>query len=208
MYQNYYLNKSYGNGQYQAVDYIKNISGGYIDTGFKPNSNTRVVTCMSWYTAATNNFAFGSGDSYNSNNIELYSNGSQFEVHYSGNAFIGSYSPGQFFNFDQDKGNIVITNEDGTANSTYNFGTKTFNCNYTLHIFALHRSSNLTCSYSQACKYFDVYDNGVCIRKLKACYDKNSSDIGLYDVLNKKFYPIKGSTNNSYGKSISNVIFI
>lgn len=190
------------------MDYIKNVSGGYIDTQFKPNSNTRIVTCMNWYTAATNNFAFGSGDSYNSNNIELYSNGSQFEVHYSGNAFIGSYTAGKFFNFDQNKGNIVITNEDGTANSTYNFGTKTFSCNYTLYVFALHRASVLTCSYSQACKYFDVYDNGTCVRKLKACYDKNSSAIGLYDILNKKFYPIQGSTNNTYGESISNIIFI
>lgn len=183
----YYKYKEVAEG-YREIEYLSSPNTPYIDTGFIPNSNTKIDCSMAWYTVATNNFAFGSGISYNNSNIELYSYGGSFETHYAGNAVIGSYASGYFFRYIQDKGLITVYNENGTLNSTANFGTKTFNCPYNLYIFALNRGSILNCSYKQSCKYFKIYDNDQLVRDFVPCQRIEDGELGLYDKVNNQFY--------------------
>lgn len=197
----YYKYSSPATG-YRELTYIYAPAGAYIDTGFIPNSNTKIDCKMAWTVAVTNNFAFGAGVYYNDRNIELYTNGSSFEVHYSGYSFIGSYTPNVYFRFTQDKGLVVIYNDDGSQNSTIDFGTKTFDCVYTMTIFALHRSTINTSSYPNYLKYFKICDNGTLVRNYIPVERMSDHSIGLWDKVNSTFYPNLGTGNFTGGNYI------
>ena len=199
--RHYYKYASPASG-YREVTYLYAPAGSYIDTNFTPNSNSKIDCKMAWTTSATNNMAFGAGVGYQDRNIELYSSGSAFEVHYSAYTVIGSYTPNKYFRFVQDKGNIVIYNEDGSQNSTVNFGTKTFDCVYTMTIFALHRSTVNKSSYPQYLQYFKIYDNGVLVRDFIPVERTSDNVIGLYDKVNSVFYTNLGSSTFTKGEYI------
>lgn len=197
----YYKYASPSSG-YRELSYLYAPAGSYIDTNFIPNSNSKIDCKMAWTTSATNNMAFGAGINYNNSNIELYSSGASFEVHYSANAIIGSYTPYSYFRFVQDKGNIVIYNEDGSQNSTYNFGTKTFDCVYTMDIFALHRNTIITSSYPNYLQYFKIYDNDILTRDYIPVERMSDGVLGLYDKVNSVFYTNLGSGEFTKGEYI------
>jgi len=187
---------------YRELSYLYAQAGSYIDTNFIPNSNSKIDCAMAWTTSATGNIAFGAGVGYQDRNIELYSSGASFEVHYSAYTVIGSYNPNKYFRFVQDKGNIVIYNEDGSQNSTYNFGTKTFDCVYTMTLFATHRSTINTSAYPQYLQYFKIYDNEVLVRDFVPAERVSDNVIGLYDKVNSVFYTNLGSNTFTKGEYI------
>lgn len=197
----YYKYKTTASG-YKELDYIYAPSGTLIDTNFIPNSNTKIDCMMRWTKIDTNNFAFGAGVGYQDRNIELYSSGASFEIHYSAYTTIGSYTYGKYFRFVQDKGLVTVYNENGSQNSTYNFGTKTFDCVYKMHIFGLNRGSNNPSPYPNYLRYFKIWDNGTLVRDYVPVERVSDSVVGLYDKQNNVFYTNIGSGSFTKGNYV------
>lgn len=197
----YYKYKTLSN-EYKELNYIYAPAGTLINTNFIPNSNTKIDCEMKWTTSAINNYAFGAGVGYQDRNIELYSSGATFEIHYSAYTTIGSYTTDKYFRFVQDKGLVTVYNENGSQNSTYNFGTKTFDCVYNMHIFGLNRGSNNPSSYPNYLKYFKIWDNETLIRDYVPAERISDNIIGLYDKQNGIFYTNIGSGNFEKGNYI------
>lgn len=143
------------------VEYlISNVA--YIDTGIVPDSNYTIECEFAFNTTSnptSNDFVvFGSGVSYNSRNIELYNANDNFTVTYSGYNNRGTAKPACFYKIVQVGGNVTIYNENGTTNTTYDYGAKSFTCPYSMYLFALHRASIFMSAKDVAIRLFKMWD--------------------------------------------------
>lgn len=175
----------------------------YIDSGFKPNQNTRVICKVSnWPLTNKSTILFGCRTSYSSS--DRY-------------AFICAESPNQyrtdFYNNDQtwaaipsitntpviiDKnknittiGKNTITNTNGTFQSAYN-----------IYIFAMNQKGAVSGLSSSTIHYLQIYDGNTLVRDFIPI--KTTTNIyGLWDKVNKVFYPNAGTGTFTGGPAIT-----
>ena len=93
--------------EYIELSYIESTGTQYIDTGFKPNHNTRVTCCFS--TSASNTSIFGAQSARGTTSISFGGNTVSFG--YYGNTAL-TLNDGISHKIDFDKGNLTV---DGTA---------------------------------------------------------------------------------------------
>ena len=188
----------------KKVDWICNSTGKeYIDTGFKPNQDTRVV--MSISNAGRNSYFFCAwSQQWNVLNYSLVN-----DYDYSSQKMFSAYGD-QTTEFpiitdaviDFDK-NIVKF--DDVVKYTYNYTA--FQALYTMYLFAQNRKDvvNLPNNYgSFKLHYCKIYDNGVIVRDFIPVLDDNDVPC-LYEKLEQKFYYNKGNGTFSYAKDYANV---
>lgn len=177
---------------YTQLEYIQSNGTQFIDTGFKPNQNTRVVMDLQGTNTNTSgvymhygvpSFMAGKASSSSWNYYVYYSTQ---EVAYStrtASNFIARHT------IDQNK-NVITTGSD-----TKTLTTATFSSSYNMYLFGVNNNGSL--SYASPIRVFSckIYDNGTLIRDYVPC--KNSSGtIGLYDLVNSTFST--NSTGNSF----------
>lgn len=197
------MNKTVGGSRlpdgYTEVEYIENASSAYIDTGFKPNQDTRINCEMQCVTSTNSVLHFGTGGWNKVDGMWLtYETGANGTLHIAwlGKKVWSTYSSVQGdynrHTYDWNKNNIY---KDGVlvASNTY----ANYNCSDNLAIFTTILNGT---SYEASLKmlgrvyWFKIYDNGTLVRDLVPC--KNPNDVvGLYDIVNDVFY---GSANNRY----------
>ena len=178
---------------YTEIEYIETTGTQYIDTGFSPNQDTRVV--MDADVANSKSLAFPAvfaTDSSSSNKAKfvlmLYNDQAGFHDHYNGQV-INSSSLDMYGRhiFEKNK-NITLLDDKTVSTFTYS----AFQSDITLSLFSSIDSG--TRQYYAKVKMYScqVYDNDVLIRDFVPC--KNVSDtVGLYDTVNAKVYPNNGS---------------
>lgn len=175
----------------------------YIDSGFKPNQNTRVICKVSnWPLTNKSTILFGCRTSNSSS--DRY-------------AFICTESPNQyrtdFYNNDQtwaaipsitntpviiDKnknittiGKNTITNTNGTFQSAYN-----------IYIFAMNQKGAVSGLSSSTIHYLQIYDGNTLVRDFIPI--KTTTNIyGLWDKVNKVFYPNAGTGAFTGGPAVT-----
>lgn len=169
---------------YTKLEYLESDGTQYIDTGFKPNQDTRVV--MDYQ-------ALGSADSA----IASVVGTTYFYTLFVDNALIGTrYGTQTAQNFgdnapawgdrlEYDKNKNVTTVDGYTITHT----AETFQLIYSLTLFARNNKGTVDwCSKARlySCR---IYDNGTLIRDYIPCV--NASDVsGLYDLVDDVFYPL------------------
>lgn len=172
---------------YTELEYIESSGKQYIDTGFKPNQNTRIIADMKLEDKTSTSVLFGSRVSVSSLRYEFLSASGLFYSPY--NTSAGSTMTSTLNKILIDK-NKNVTSVDNNIFST--FSTATFQCNWNLYLFAVNNNgiANLnTYAKLYSCK---IYDNDVLIRNFIPC--KNPSGIiGLYDTVNSQFYKNLGT---------------
>ena len=184
---------------YLELTYIESTGTQYIDTGFKPNQNTRVVVDISATTSHTTKTVFGARIGYQNVDYTLwYASDTTLQSNYGDNA--GTFSVGsiaQRLTIDKNKnvtscGSYVYTN---TAN--------TFQSAYSMYLFGMNQGGTLDSRTVSAKLYScQIYDNGALIRDFVPC--KNASGvIGLYDLANGVFYQNAGSGAFAAGEEVS-----
>lgn len=156
---------------YQRVEYLESTRTQYIDTGIIPDSEY-TIECEfmlgGTLSGRNSHVIFGCGIGWNDTNIELYTAwlyANKLSVHYDGEQDVGNYTADVFYKIVQNKGDIIIYNNDNSINATANFGTKTFTCPYTMILFGSQRASAFFSSQPVAIKRFkmiDGNDNIVC----------------------------------------------
>lgn len=182
---------------YKRLEYIKSSSDQYIDTGFKPNQDTRVVARLSFdaITSGTSSYVFGAGTSERSWMYELSSGSSKLRFTYGTNEMHATFPSAKPFTVDFNKNVITV---DGTA---YTMAAATFTGTYNMYIFDTNRGKAYREVPNVTLYSFRIYDNGTLVRDFIPC--KNSSGtIGLWDDVNSVFYQNAGSGTFTAGPEI------
>ena len=172
----------------QAESYIDAPKGAYIDTGFKPDSNTRVVMDVDvqgageyWFgmwNVGYNNGAFAVGNDGNNVYTGYGNQGGGNGQRVSNGRHTLDYSNGVF-------------KVDGTVHTTR---TGTFGpLNYNLYLFAQNRSGSAIPRGDQGtirCYSCKIYDDGTLVRDF---VPTDAPDVGFRDTVSGQFFGNSGS---------------
>lgn len=174
---------------YTELEYIQSSGTQYIDTGFKPNQDTRVVTKFDMTqtdTAWRKLWGSGSG-SYNLD-FALWNDGTtKLQSYYGTKTNNAVPITSMSLNVDANKNIWEYSGEKIT------FDKNNFTCAYSMYIFNVNKDDNSQYLPGMMKLYlFKIYDNDVLVRDFIPC--KNPSGIvGLYDSVNHQFYQNAGS---------------
>ena len=172
------------------LKYIQSSGTQYINSGFVPNQNSRVVMeCMALSLSSNGSFPFGTRESYIKNAFEVALTTSQ-TFHNYGTQY-------QFANFahvlermtiDANKNVCTFSAQSGTVSITLDAAT--FTAPTSLIIGSaynegfIYTGKNAWNGYIYSCK---IYDNDVLVRDFVPCIN-DSGEVGLYDLVEKMFY--------------------
>lgn len=168
---------------YTRLEYIGSSGTQWVDTGFKPDNNTKIE--MRVQCAQTANAAFfGGATTYPQNAFECFTTGAVF----------GGWTYWNHVLYSDDFINIVMSADGLYKDNTKltSFGEATFTSPNNLALFARNRNDG-TDEYmtgkTESCK---IYDNGTLIRDFIPC--KNASGaVGLWDDVGSQFYGNAGT---------------
>ena len=178
---------------YTQVEYIESTGTQYIDTGFYPKYNSRVVMDISNLSDDTTQWLFGSRDSGSStaaNQFCLYRNAATtVRADYFGANASTTISDMTGRTVAERNGNIVSIFGATITNTAVTSGE----CTYPMYLFTLNNAgtahSNKASMRMYSCQ---VYDNELLVRDFVPCVNSSGS-AGLYDVVSGVFYSNAGS---------------
>ena len=182
---------------YRKLEYIQSSGTQYIDTGFKPNQDTRVVTKISFnvLTSGTSSYAFGAANSGSSGMFEISTGNNLIRLGYGGTAVTQTFPSTKPFTIDFNK-NVVTIN--GTA---YTLTAATFTGTYSMYICDTNRGKAYRAIPAVTVYSFQIYDNGTLVRDFIPC--KNASGVvGMWDDVNDTFYSNAGSGTFTAGPEV------
>lgn len=181
---------------YTEVEYIESSGMQYINTGFKPNNNTRTLA-RAQFTATTQQALFGARTAAGSKNYTFLINSSgQFRSDYN-TSQTQTWSADLLTLRDYDKDGETTT-VDGTAQSYTN---ATFQCDYTMALLALNSAGTVQWYASARLYSCQIYDDGTLVRDFVPCTNADGT-AGLYDLAGAQFYANAGSGTFTVGSPI------
>ena len=199
--------KSLPNG-YQLVEYIESTGTQYIDTGIIGTQDIIIDTTFSWtkYLSRWNYFFnamaqssdgywYGIGQASGNRNTRVNMGGT------GGLSNITSYTDVPYNDFTKHHYFIKEFSITVDESNTYEIQSKgDFSTVYPIAIFANNKVGAIT-EYSCARLYtFTMYNKDNIIRNFIPCYKKDSGEIGLYDLVEGKFYTNKGTGTEDFKK--------
>ena len=166
---------------YTKLAYIQSSGTQYVDSGFTPSSNTKVV--VDYYSTATQGAVIGSDNIWLTNDFVV-------EMHFaafSSTSYNHSTVPSGRHTATLDKGVFIF---DGVTLTTMEGA---FTGDYNLTLFALNRS-NVIQEYGTLQLFScQIYDNDVLVRDFVPCIVDSTGEVGLYDLVGKQFYGNAGT---------------
>lgn len=178
---------------YTKLDYIESSGTQYINTGFKPNQNTRCVMDIENLSSAQAAF-FGARANQNAASFTYFSLSAT-----TGRSDYGSSKQSMSFTntvgrYTVDQNKNVCTANGVTATGTAN----TFQLTNNLYLMAVNQADAAIQNAKLKLYRAKVYDNGTLVRDFIPC--KNASGtIGLWDNVNSVFYANAGKGTFSTG---------
>lgn len=180
---------------YTQLEYIQSSGTQYIDTGFKPNQNSRVVFDF-FPVSIGQTHLFGSRSSNSSSDYFLVlCTGGYYRDDYASSKTVTTIAPTDRMVIDKNK-NVV-----NFGSQTYTHSAATFTGAYPIVLFASNTGGNV--SYMTNIRLYSckIYDNGVLSRDFIPC--KNASGvIGLWDDVNNVFYQNAGTGTFTAGPEV------
>ena len=177
---------------YIELEYIESTGNQYIDTGFIPNSNTKIEIQAEIKSSKSNGAFFGSRstnsgtDSY-SNSLLILSGGSVRSDFYGNSQNLGNIPEGR---------NLIVREKNNTTISdigiTQPAKEKSSTCS--LYLFSVNTSDSPSLFGNIAIYSCKIYSNDTISRNYIPCKNLDNQ-IGLYDLISKKFYENKGTEN-------------
>ena len=187
---------------YTQVEYIQSDGAQYIDTGFKPNQDTRVIGDMQFMTNTSDKESalFGYRVAVNSQKYNFYQyNGTIRSPYNNSVGYTTTLSTGKI-SIDKNK-NVTSVNGVVTSNVSY----ASFQCSGNMYLFGLNLNGSLSATQGgrriYTCK---IYDNDTLIRDFIPCKNPDGV-IGMYDIVNSKFYQNSGSDEFVAGDEVGPV---
>ncbi len=173
---------------YTQLEYIQSSGTQWIDTGFKPNQNTRVVAdcdLMSGvYPTAFGAWSSSSGSKY----ILLALSNTVARYYYNLTEIDKNVAIKGRHILDMNKNKLVVDNVEIVT-----VPASTFSVTQSLYLFAFH-GGEATDNFKTTAKYYSckIYDNDTLVRNFIPCKNTDSV-IGMYDTVNSQFYQNAGT---------------
>ena len=183
---------------YTELEYIKSTGTQYIDTGYKPNSNTRVIVKAYFATSNTAHWLFGArdGNAVAAYGFLTYQNYYRSDYGSETGNLASSSFPASFI-IDKNKDVTMINTDDSVTTPSSNF-----QCSYNLYLFANNNGGTVAGFCKAAIYSVEIFENDVKLLNFIPC--KNSeSVIGFYDTIGKQFYANAGTGEFVAGQVIS-----
>lgn len=182
---------------YTQIEYLQSSGTQYIDTGFKPNQDTRVVLDVNSPLVSGPVWLFGARTTADSKTYNFLCQGSKYRSDYNDNSSTSlTINPSGRFEIDKDKN---ITKINGSTASTIPYGA--FRCEYSLYLFSNNNAGATGAGASISIYSCKIYGNGTLVRDLVPARN-SSGTLGLYDTLNGTFYTNAGSGTFTAGADI------
>lgn len=186
---------------YTQLQYIESHGTEYIDTGFKPNQNTRLVVDVGEPTSGydlqnVSQCIFGARTAPNDNAYNFF-----MRSDVTGNPSLDDYGTTRQnteTEFLYDRATIDKNKNVTSINSTtYTHTEQTFACPYTLYIFGCNTSDTVTFMCTVRFYSFRIYSssedgNDLLIRNFIPVKNPDG-EYGLYDLVDGKFYSNAGT---------------
>lgn len=184
---------------YIELQYIQSSGTQYIDTGYKPNNNTRVQCRFELLESGRAYGVFGSRIAYQNTAFDLFANGQNsskyFQDDYGSNVNAPMASTLGIYEIDKNKN---VTNINGNI---YTFPSSTFQSNYNIYILGINTAGSTNNQLGSLKIYScQIYDNDILIRDFVPCKSIEGT-VGLYDVVNQAFYTNAGTGSFIAGPS-------
>lgn len=184
---------------YIELQYIQSSGTQYIDTGYKPNNNTRVQCRFELLESGRAYGVFGSRIAYQNTAFDLFANGQNsskyFQDDYGSNVNAPMASTLGIYEIDKNKN---VTNINGNI---YTFPSSTFQSNYNIYILGINTAGSTNNQLGSLKIYScQIYDNDILIRDFVPCKTVEGT-VGLYDVVNQAFYTNAGTGSFIAGPS-------
>lgn len=191
---------------YTRLEYIESTGTQYINTEYKPNSNTQYEMNYSNNTGV--GVLFGAYNSTWENGSGLYTNedatnnGNTFFFHYNGNHNTYIVSIGvQNANVMIDRSQIIINGN----NADFKDGavpTTSFIVNQPLYIFCGNMGGAIEQPVTMRLHDFIIKENNVELRHFIPVRSNITTELGLFDIVEQKFYPNAGTDKFIAGPEI------
>lgn len=188
---------------YTKIEYLESDGNSYIDTGFKPNQDTRVVIDVQLLTENPTIYQ-GLFGARNENKDQLwvlyyYSNNSwAFRFgNNTANKYIPASGATDRVTIDVNANTMTIGGTSVTA------PTSSFSSSYTMWLFAVNNAGMSKHESGPARLYsFKIYDNGTLVRDFIPAMNA-SGEAGLYDLKNDVWYALTPSQKPKVANKIS-----
>lgn len=183
------------------LEYIESTGTQYIDTGFKPNQDTRIVGDMQFLNNTSGNPAslFGYRQSTSAQRYEFFQYNSLLYSPYNKSAGSTLSLTTNKITIDKNKG---ITTVNGSTLS--NIAYENFQCSGNLYLFALNNNGSVTFVEGHkrlySCK---IYNNNTLIRDFIPVKRVSDNKCGLWDKVTKAFYPNAGTGTFTAGPAVN-----
>lgn len=178
---------------YKKLDYIETTGTQYIDTGFIPDQDSRIVCEFMYFDG---NGIYGTRISTSSNNFAFRVASSKWQPGYLtlGNTGIASDTT-KWHVADQNKNLFYFDNE-----LAYTFTYNTFKAPKSIVLGGINANNKMYYGKGRyrSCK---IYDNNILIRDFIPC-KKPNGEVGMYDLLNGCFYSNAGEDKFIAGKEV------
>ena len=173
---------------YRQLEYIKSSGTQYVDSGFKPNQDTRVFCDAVFVASSTAYWLFGARNGIQDRTFGFLTYNNQYRSDY--NTSVDEYlTAGQSGRFTVDKdGNVTKINGETAKTAT----AGTFQCTHNLYLLANNNNGTVSGRCSATLYSCQIYDNGTLIRDYIPCQTA-SGEIGLWDDVNSMFYGNAGT---------------
>lgn len=181
--------------EYTKLEYIKSSGSQYINTGFTPTSNTKVLMYASVNSHLSNGSYFGtrssnSGSDSRSYCVLILADGTARSDFYGNSKGLGNIPTGN---------QKLLKNKNETSLSEANVIHPMVEkeSNYPLYLFCINTSGNPSVFGHISVYSCKIYNNGVIVRDYIPCISPDG-EVGMYDLAESKFYKNNGTGNFTY----------
>ncbi len=178
---------------YDVLEYIQSTGTQYIDTGFKPKYNSRVVADVSNVPNNISSMIFGTRDEGSPTAAK------QFNVYRMSSTNIRSdyFGTNKSTIVNNTTGRTII---DKNANVMTAYGVTITNtavssgaCTFPLYLFGTNTAGTVTIPGSFKLYSCQIYDKNVLVRDYIPVQNKSTDEVGLWDKVNGVFYGNAGT---------------
>ena len=183
--------------EYQELEYIESTGTQFIDTGFKPNQDTSVEIYGNQINQTTNSL-FGVNPYFVVTSGDLY-----YRFRYNNISFTSSVLSNTLVKLKLFKNKVYINDS-----LLHTFDVGEFQTSYNAILFGRVVGSSGSNEEVNASRiyYTKIWDNDVLIRNYIPAYRKSDAEVGLYDLVNGKFYTNDGTGTFRAGKYVNEFI--
>ena len=181
---------------YSAVEYIESSGEQYINTEFKPNSNTRIVVDADLIYNTGTPFIYGARVSYNESRFDGYFSDTNITIGYWNSNEAVLLNGATAVQLDHNKDVATVNGTKITLQSG------TFSVDYPLYLFCVNNSGTVTHKASIRLRACKIYNNGSLVRDYRPCVNPSGA-VGLYDKVNDVFYQNAGTGSFVAGEVIA-----